>query len=74
LNIEKGHWEAPIVELGSPNYSKVGDKMTNLEGNKVDVLGAINKGTSYRLFGAKKILPILKELFNKPPQREKEEV
>jgi pre-mRNA-splicing factor ISY1 len=37
LNRKKGHWEALIIELGSPNYAKVGAKMMDLEGNKVDV-------------------------------------
>jgi hypothetical protein len=36
----EGHWEALIVEIGSPNYAKVEAKMMELEGNKVDVLGA----------------------------------
>jgi hypothetical protein len=44
--------------------------MTDLEGNEVDVLDAIRKGPSYRYFGAMKLLPILKELFNNPPQDE----
>jgi pre-mRNA-splicing factor ISY1 len=74
LNREKGHWEALIVELGSPNYAKVGAKMMDLEGNEVDVPGATGKGPSYRYFGATKFLPILKEIFDKPPRGEKEEV
>jgi pre-mRNA-splicing factor ISY1 len=41
---QKGHWEALIIELGSPNYAKVGAKMTDLEGNEVDVPGATGKG------------------------------
>jgi pre-mRNA-splicing factor ISY1 len=56
----KGHWEAIIVELGRPNYFKVGAKMTNLEGNKVDVLGAIRKGPGYKYFGATKLFPDIK--------------
>jgi hypothetical protein len=35
--MEKGHWEAPIVELDNPNYAKAGAKMMNLERNEVDV-------------------------------------
>jgi pre-mRNA-splicing factor ISY1 len=52
LNKGKGHWEAPIVELGSPNYAKVGAKMMDLEGNEVDVPSATGKGPGYRYFGA----------------------
>jgi hypothetical protein len=41
--MEKGHWEAPTIDLGSPNYAKVGAKMMDLEGNEVYVPGAIAK-------------------------------
>ncbi|KAK7814676.1 pre-mrna-splicing factor isy1 like protein [Quercus suber] len=34
---EKSHWERRIVELGGPNYAKHAPKMTDLEGNIVDV-------------------------------------
>jgi hypothetical protein len=37
LNKEKGHLETSIIEIGSPNYAKVGAKMIDLEGNKVVV-------------------------------------
>jgi pre-mRNA-splicing factor ISY1 len=67
LNREKGHWEALTVELGSPNYAKVGAKMMDLEGNEVDVPGAIGKGLGYRYFRATKFLPIPKEIFDNPP-------
>jgi hypothetical protein len=56
----KGNWEAPIIELGSPNYAKVGEKMMNLEGNTVDVPGATRKGPGYKHSRAMKFLPILK--------------
>jgi hypothetical protein len=52
----KGHWEALIVELGSPNYAKVGAKMTDLEGNKVDVPGA-TKGTRLQILQGYEIPP-----------------
>lgn len=68
---EKGHWEARIVELGGPNYAKVGAKMMDLEGNEVDVPGATGKGPGYRYFGAAKFLPGVKELFDKPPEAKK---
>jgi pre-mRNA-splicing factor ISY1 len=64
LSKEKGQHESPIVELGSPNYSKVGPKMIDLEGNEVDVLGATDKGLGYKSFGSMEFLPILKELFD----------
>jgi pre-mRNA-splicing factor ISY1 len=48
--------------------------MTDLEGNEVDVLSATGKGPNYRYFGATKLLPILKEIFNNPPRGEEEEV
>jgi hypothetical protein len=74
LNTKKGHWESLIVELGNHNYAKVGAKMIDLEKNEVDVLSATCKGPNYRYFGDKKLLPILKELFYKPPRGEEEEV
>jgi hypothetical protein len=43
MNREKGHSEALTIELCSRNYAKVGAKMMNLEGNEVDVPGAIGK-------------------------------
>jgi len=67
LNRQKGHWEVVIIELGSPNYAKVRAKMMDLEGNKVDVTGAIGKGPGYRYFGSKIFIPISKELFDNPP-------
>jgi hypothetical protein len=48
--------------------------MMDLEGNEVDVPGATGKAPGYRYFGAMKFLPILKELFDKPPRGEEEEV
>jgi hypothetical protein len=74
LNREKGHWESLIVEIDNPNYAKVGARMTDLEGNEVDVLGTTGKGPDYRYLRAMKLLPILKELFDKPPRGKKEEV
>jgi len=74
LNKSKKDMEAPIVQLGSPNYAKVGAKMTNLEGKEVDMPNAIGKGPDYRYFRATKIIPMLKELFDKPPWGEEEEV
>jgi hypothetical protein len=48
--------------------------MTVLEGNEVDMLGATGKGLDYRYLEATKLVPILKELFDKSPRGEEEEV
>jgi hypothetical protein len=45
--------------------------MTNLEGNGVDVLSSIGKGTSYRYFKAMKLHPILKDIFDNPLEAKK---
>jgi hypothetical protein len=63
----KGHWEALIIELGSPNYVKVGAKMMDLEGNVFDMPG-------YKYLEATKFFLDLKEIFEKTPQGEEEEV
>lgn len=54
---EKGHWEQRIVELGGPDYKKVGPKMLDSEGKEVPG----NRG--YKYFGAAKDLPGVRELF-----------
>ncbi|KAL6007195.1 hypothetical protein ACLOJK_032691 [Asimina triloba] len=68
---EKSHWERRIVELGGPNYSKHAAKMTDLEGNIVDVPNPSGRGPGYRYFGAAKKLPGVRELFEKPPELKK---
>uniref|UniRef100_A0A7C9A6G7 Pre-mRNA-splicing factor ISY1 homolog n=2 Tax=Opuntia streptacantha TaxID=393608 RepID=A0A7C9A6G7_OPUST len=68
---EKTHWERRIVELGGPNYSKHSAKMTDLEGNIVDVPNPSGRGPGYRYFGAAKKLPGVRELFEKPPELRK---
>ncbi|KAH7566004.1 hypothetical protein ACOSP7_022211 [Xanthoceras sorbifolium] len=68
---EKSHWERRIVELGGPNYTKHSAKMTDLEGNIVDVPNPSGRGPGYRYFGAAKKLPGVKELFEKPPELRK---
>ncbi|XP_059666121.1 uncharacterized protein LOC132311959 [Cornus florida] len=68
---EKSHWERRIVELGGPNYSKQSAKMTDLEGNIVDVPNPSGRGPGYRYFGAAKKLPGVRELFDKPPELRK---
>ncbi|KAI3504149.1 hypothetical protein L1887_32694 [Cichorium endivia] len=68
---EKGHWERRIVELGGHNYSRYSAKMTDLEGNIVDVPNPSGRGPGYRYFGAAKKLPGVKELFEKPPELRK---
>lgn len=64
---EKGHWEKRIVELGGPNYAKSAPKVTDAEGNELQ--GATGKGQGYKYFGAARLLPGVKELFEKEPPR-----
>ncbi|XP_062073017.1 uncharacterized protein LOC133777445 [Humulus lupulus] len=68
---EKSHWERRIVELGGPNYAKHSAKMTDLDGNIVDVPNPSGRGPGYRYFGAAKKLPGVRELFEKPPELRK---
>ncbi|KAK3032203.1 hypothetical protein RJ639_035915 [Escallonia herrerae] len=68
---EKLHWERRIVELGGPNYTRHSAKMTDLDGNIVDVPNPSGRGPGYRYFGAAKKLPGVKELFEKPPELRK---
>ncbi|EEF41756.1 pre-mRNA-splicing factor ISY1 homolog [Ricinus communis] len=68
---EKSHWERRIIELGGPNYTRHAPKMTDLEGNIIDVPNPSGRGPGYRYFGAAKKLPGVKELFEKPPELRK---
>ncbi|CAA2955727.1 pre-mRNA-splicing factor ISY1 homolog [Olea europaea subsp. europaea] len=68
---EKMHWERRIVELGGPNYTRHSAKMTDLDGNIVDVPNPGGRGPGYRYFGAAKKLPGVRELFEKPPELRK---
>lgn len=68
---EKLHWERRIIELGGPNYVRHSAKMTDLDGNIVDVPNPSGRGPGYRYFGAAKKLPGVKELFDKPPELRK---
>lgn len=69
---EKGHWEVRIVELGGPDYKKVGPKMLDQEGKEVPG----NRG--YKYFGAAKDLPGVRELFQNeappPPRKTRSEM
>lgn len=58
---EKGHWQDRIVELGGPNYHKVGPKMLDHEGKELPG----NRG--YKYFGAAKDLPGVRQLFEEAP-------
>jgi len=60
---EKWHWEKRIVELGGPDYGKLGPRVTDSQGRAV--AEAMSKGAGYRYFGAAKNLPGVKELFEK---------
>ncbi|XP_073007041.1 uncharacterized protein [Typha latifolia] len=68
---ERVHWERRIVELGGANYSRGAPKMTDLDGNIVDVPNPSGRGPGYRYFGAAKKLPGVRELFEKPPELRK---
>lgn len=68
---ERMHWEKRILELGGRNYMKGGAKMTDLDGNIIDVPNPSGRGPGYRYFGAAKKLPGVKELFEKPPEIKK---
>ncbi|PKA47008.1 hypothetical protein AXF42_Ash011682 [Apostasia shenzhenica] len=68
---ERVHWERRIVELGGPNYTRNTAKMTDLEGNIIDVPNPSGRGPGYRYFGAAKKLPGVRELFEKPPEIKK---
>ncbi|KAJ6798127.1 pre-mRNA-splicing factor ISY1-like protein [Iris pallida] len=68
---ERVHWERRIVELGGPNYMRHSAKMTDLDGNIIDVPNPSGRGPGYRYFGAAKKLPGVKELFEKPPELKK---
>lgn len=65
---EKGHWERRIVELGGPDYSKTGPRVTDSEGKAM--AEATGRGPGYRYFGAAKNLPGVKELFEKEAPRQ----
>lgn len=58
----KRHWERRIVELGGPDYAKIGPKVTDSKGK---VVGTDSRGVGYRYYGAAKNLPGVKELFEK---------
>lgn len=60
---EKRHWEDRIIELGGPDYSKVGPKMLDNEGKELPG----NRG--YKYFGAAKELPGVRELFEQEPPK-----
>ena len=60
---EKGHWQDRILELGGPDYYKIGPKMIDHEGKEVPG----NRG--YKYFGAAKDLPGVRELFEKEPTK-----
>lgn len=65
---EKVHWERRIVELGGPDYSKTGPKVTDSQGRTVT--DAAGRGAGYRYFGAAKNLPGVKDLFEQEAPRQ----
>ncbi|XP_046856759.1 pre-mRNA-splicing factor ISY1 homolog [Xenia sp. Carnegie-2017] len=58
---EKRHWEDRILQLGGPDYKRVGPRMLDHEGKEVPG----NRG--YKYFGAAKDLPGVRELFEQEP-------
>lgn len=54
----KGHWEKRVLELGGPDYRKIGPKMLDHQDKKVPG----NRG--YKYFGRAKDLPGVRELFD----------
>ena len=68
---EKGHWERRIVELGGPDYSKAAPAAGGeaAAGGVVSASSSASARGAYRYFGAAKLLPGVKELFEAPPVR-----
>jgi len=60
---EKRHWEDRVMELGGPNYGKIGPKMLGQDGKELPG----NRG--YKYFGAAKDLPGVRELFEQEPPK-----
>lgn len=56
------------MELGGPDYSKTGPKVTDSQGRKVT--DAAGRGAGYRYFGAAKNLPGVKDLFEQEAPRQ----
>ncbi|ORX58549.1 pre-mRNA-splicing factor ISY1 [Piromyces finnis] len=54
---EKYHWENRILELGGPNYKKIGQKTLDKEGKEVP------GSRGYKYFGRARDLPGVRELF-----------
>lgn len=63
---EKNHWERRILELGGPDYFRIGPKMLDHQGKEVPG----NRG--YKYFGRARDLPGVRELFEQAaPEAEK---
>lgn len=60
---EKHHWEKRIVELGGPDYTKMGRAVGKEEEGLIRPGDGQRRG--YRYFGAAKNLPGVKELFDR---------
>lgn len=67
---EKGHWERRIVELGGPDYSKAAPAAGgDAPAGAASASASASARGAYRYFGAAKLLPGVKELFEAPPTR-----
>lgn len=64
---EKGHWERRIVELGGPDYAKAAPEAGGAAAGGASASSAASARGAYRYFGAAKLLPGVKELFEAPP-------
>ncbi|KAJ2453767.1 NineTeen Complex (NTC) component [Coemansia sp. RSA 2336] len=68
----KNHWERRVLELGGPNYRRIGPKMLDHQGREVPG----NRG--YKYFGRAKDLPGVREMLeqeaNVKPKRTKAEL
>lgn len=70
----KWHWERQIVELGGPDYSKAAPAAGGAAPEAAAAAGISASSSAsargaYRYFGAAKLFPGVKELFEAPPVR-----
>ncbi|KAJ2161703.1 NineTeen Complex (NTC) component [Coemansia sp. RSA 552] len=61
----KNHWDRRIVQLGGPDYRRIGPKMVDHQGHEAPG----NRG--YKYFGRAKDLPGVRELLEQKPEQAK---
>ncbi|KAK4416780.1 Pre-splicing factor ISY1 [Sesamum alatum] len=64
---EKTHWERRIVELGGPNYTKHSAKMTDLDGNIVDVPNPGGRGPGTDTLARRRSCLVSRSCSRSPP-------